>query len=87
MLAILIRGEGRPGEQLLAELVDTLLQVEGSNQRKLITVGTLLATVMVDRKGIAEQARLELEWVREIGEKQRIGNKFTLKGQNSKIYS
>ncbi|KAL3111585.1 hypothetical protein niasHT_019932 [Heterodera trifolii] len=57
VLTTLIHGEMSTGETILRDLVEALIKTEGSNQRKLIEIGTILCSVMIDRETIAEQAK------------------------------
>jgi predicted methyltransferase MtxX (methanogen marker protein 4) len=56
VVASLIRGD-QSGEQILAEMVDALIQTEAGNQKQFLRIGTLLATVGFDRQPIMIQAK------------------------------
>ena len=57
VLVSLVRGDHAGGEQILAELVDALLQQEAGNQGQFLAIGRLLATVAVDRQPLLIQAK------------------------------
>nr|CAD2161485.1 unnamed protein product [Meloidogyne enterolobii] len=45
------------GEQILAEFVDAMLLTEASNQSQFLRIGSLLASIALDRKNITTQAK------------------------------
>jgi len=45
------------GEQILAEFVDAMLLTEASNQSQFLQIGSLLASIALDRKNITTQAK------------------------------
>jgi len=45
------------GEQILTEFVDAMLLTEASNQSQFLRIGSLLASIALDRKNITTQAK------------------------------